>query len=72
MDQLIKLKDIAATLVYSFIGLGLFWAAVMIFDRVTPGDFWKEILEKQNTAVAIVVAALAIGISIIVGLSIHG
>jgi len=71
MDQLIKLKDVVASLLYSLIGLGLFSAAVMIFDKITPGDFWKEILEKQNTAVAIVVAALAIGISIIVGLSIH-
>ena len=72
MEDLIRLKDVTASLVYSLLGLGLFWAAVMIFDKVTPGDFWKEILEKQNTAVAIVVAALAIGISIIVGLSIHG
>jgi putative membrane protein len=72
MEELIRMKDIVSSLLYSLIGLGLFWAAVMIFDKVTPGDFWKEILEKQNTAVAIVVAALAIGISIIVGMSIHG
>ena len=71
MDQVLRLRDIVASLVYSVIGLGLFWAAVMLFDKMTPGDFWTEILQKQNTAVAIVVAALAIGISIIVGLSIH-
>ena len=40
---------------------GLCWAAVMLFDKATPGDFWKEILEKQNTAVAILMGALAIG-----------
>lgn len=71
MDQLINLKDVVASLLYSLIGLGMFWAAVMLFDKVTPGDFWEEILKKQNTAVAIVVAALAIGISIIVGMAIH-
>lgn len=71
MDQVIRLKDVVSSVLYSVIGIGLFWAAVMIFDKITPGDFWKELLEKQNVAVAIVVGALAIGISIIVGLAIH-
>ena len=71
MDQLIRLRDVIASVLYSCIGLALFWAAIMIFDKITPGSFWKEILEKQNTAVAILMGALAIGISIIVGLAIH-
>jgi uncharacterized membrane protein YjfL (UPF0719 family) len=50
----------------------LFGVSFFIFDKVTPGDLKKEILEKHNMAAAIVVAALILGISIIVGLSIHG
>lgn len=71
MENIIHLKDLAGSLIYSLVGLILFGVAFFIFDRITPGKLWQEILEKQNTAAAIVVGALIIGISIIVGLAIH-
>lgn len=71
MENIIHLKDLASSVIYSLIGLVLFGIAFFIFDRITPGKLWQEILEKQNTAAAIVVGALIIGISIIVGLAIH-
>lgn len=71
MENIIHLKDLAGSLIYSLIGLILFGVAFFIFDKMTPGELWHEILEKQNTAAAIVVGALIIGISIIVGLAIH-
>ncbi len=72
METVINMKDVVGSVLFSLLGLILFAAAFTVFDRITPGDLWKEILEKQNTAAAIVVAALVIGISIIVGMSIHG
>ena len=43
------------------------------FDRMTPQyNLWKEIVEEKNTALAIVVAAVAIGLSTIIGAAIHG
>lgn len=72
MDGLINAKDMAASLVFSIFGLVLFGVSFFIFDKLTPGNLGNEILEKQNMAAAIVVAALILGISIIVGLSIHG
>ncbi len=72
MEALINTKDIVGSIIFSLLGLILFGLAFFVFDRITPGDLWKEILEKQNSAAAIVVAALVIGIAIIVGLSIHG
>jgi len=71
MDNLIHLKDIVGSVVYSIFGLVLFGVAFFIFDKLTPGDLGCEILEKKNTAAATVVAALIIGISIIVGMAIH-
>lgn len=71
MENIIHLKDLAGSVIYSLIGLILFGLAFFVFDRITPGKLWQEILEKQNTAAAIVVGALIIGISIIVGLAIH-
>jgi uncharacterized membrane protein YjfL (UPF0719 family) len=49
----------------------MFGVAFYIFDKITPGDLRAEILEKRNTSAGIVLAALIIGISIIVGLAIH-
>ncbi len=72
MDAFINLKDVTGSILFSLLGLILFTIAFVVFDRITPGDLWSEILEKQNSAAAIVVAALVIGISIIVGMSIHG
>lgn len=72
MDTLINIKDVVGSLLYSLIGLALFGVGFFIFDRLTPGNLAHEILEKRNNAAAIVVAALIIGIAIIVGMSIHG
>ena len=71
MENLINLKDVVSSVIFSLFGLVLFGVAFYVFDKLTPGDLGDEILEKQNTAAAIVVAALIIGISIIVGLSVH-
>ena len=72
METLINMKDLVGSVLYTVIGLILFGLGFKIFDKVTPGELAKEILEKQNLAAAIVVAALMIGIAIIVGMSIHG
>ncbi len=71
MDTFISLKDLLSSIIFSMIGLVLFTISFIIFDKSTPGNLWQEILEKQNRAAAIVVAALIIGIAIIVGLAIH-
>ena len=60
------------SLIFSLIGLALFVAAFLFFDRITPGNFWKEILEEHNVALAVVVGAVTLGISLIVASAIHG
>ena len=60
-----------AALVYATIGLVIFGVAFVLVDRLTPYHLWKEIIEEHNTALAIVVGALAIGISIIVSSAIR-
>ena len=42
---------------------------LFVFDKFTPINEWKE-LEKGNMAVAVVLATLIIGFSVVVGLSI--
>ena len=60
------------SLIYALIGVVLFWLCFVIIDKITPYDLWAEIVEKQNRALALVVAAMCLGISIIVAAAIHG
>ena len=60
-----------AALVYATMGLLIFAVAFVLVDRLTPYHLWKEIVDEHNTALAIVVGALAIGISIIVSSAIR-
>jgi uncharacterized membrane protein YjfL (UPF0719 family) len=60
-----------AALVYATIGLVIFGIAFIVVDRLTPYHLWKEIVDEQNTALAVVVGAVAIGISIIVSAAIR-
>jgi uncharacterized membrane protein YjfL (UPF0719 family) len=60
------------SLVYTVIGIVIFWLAFVIVDKITPYDLWKELVEEKNVALAIVVGAMCIGIAIIVGAAIHG
>ncbi len=60
-----------AALLYATIGLVIFGLAFIVVDRLTPYHLWKEIVDQKNTALAIVVGAVAIGISIIVSAAIR-
>ena len=56
--------SIGGTLLYALMGIIIFWAAFIIIDKITPYDLWREIVEKQNKALGMVVAAMCLGISI--------
>jgi putative membrane protein len=60
-----------AALVYAAIGLVIFGVAFVVVDRLTPYHLWKEIVDEKNAALAIVVGAMAIGISIIISAAIR-
>lgn len=59
------------SILYVIIGVIIFWLAFVIVDKITPYDLWREIVEKQNQALGLVVAAMCLGISIIVAAAIH-
>jgi uncharacterized membrane protein YjfL (UPF0719 family) len=58
-------------LVYSVLGILIFVVAFTLLDKITPYDLWGEICEKKNTALAIMVGAMSIGISIIIASAVH-
>jgi uncharacterized membrane protein YjfL (UPF0719 family) len=60
-----------AALVYATIGLVVFAVAFVVVDRLTPYSLWHELIDEKNSALAIVVGAVALGISIIVSSAIR-
>ncbi|NII81648.1 MULTISPECIES: DUF350 domain-containing protein [unclassified Pedobacter] len=71
LNELINIKYIIASLVYSVLGIIVLFIAFWIIEKMTPENLWKEILEKQNLALAIVFAAFIIAIAIIISSAIH-
>lgn len=59
------------SILYALIGVLIFWLCFWLIDKLTPTDLWAEIVEKQNRALALVVAAMCLGVSIIVAAAIH-
>ncbi len=60
------------SIVYALIGVIIFWLCFVIIDKITPYDLWRGIVEKQNRARALVVAAVCLGISLSVAAAMHG
>lgn len=70
--EYLNLKTIIATVVYSFIGIFILVIAFVIIELITPENLYKEIIEKQNKSLAIMLASLILAIGFIVGMAIHG
>jgi putative membrane protein len=62
---------VSNSVLFALLGVILFVAVFLIIDKVTPYHLWRELVEKQNTALAIVVGFFALGICVIVAAAIH-
>ncbi len=60
------------SMLYALIGVLMFWISFIVIDKLTPYNLWEEIVSKQNRALVLVVAAMCLGISLIVAAAIHG
>ena len=59
--------NVLSAVVFGVIGIALMILGYKAFDWVTPKlDVEKELMDKQNLAVAIVVGAVFIGVSILI------
>ncbi len=72
MVEWIKPGAFAGSIVFALVGVAIFWLCFVIIDKITPYKLWEEIVEKQNMALGVVVAAMCLGISLIVAAAIHG
>ncbi len=60
------------SVVYALLGVVVFWVSFIVIDKLTPYNLWEELVEKENMALGLVVAAMSLGISLIVAAAIHG
>jgi len=57
---------------FALVGIVTAILGYRLFDKFTPGDLHKEIIENKNTAAAIVAGTVILGVSIIVAAAIIG
>jgi putative membrane protein len=64
-------NNLVAAVVFAALGIVTFLVAFIVVDRLTPYDLWKEIIEDQNSALAILIGFAALGIALIIASAIH-
>jgi putative membrane protein len=70
LDELLPV--LTTTVIFVAIGLVVFMIAFLIVVLVAPFSVKKEIEDDQNTALAIIIGAIIIGIAMIIAAAIHG
>ena len=67
----IQLNNVVNAVVYAAIGIVIFAGAFLVIDKVTPYHLWKEIVQEHNTALAILLGAMSLGICVIIASAVH-
>jgi putative membrane protein len=63
---------VISTAVFAGIGLAVFGIAFWLMTKLAPFSVKKEIEEDQNTALAVIMAGVLIGISLIIAAAVSG
>ena len=63
---------VVSSVVFSAVGVAIYVVGFFVLDKVTPYHLWREICEKQNVALSILVGSMAIGLALIIAAAIHG
>ena len=67
----IQLNNVVNAVVYAAIGIVIFASAFLVLDKVTPYNLWKEIVQEHNTALAILLGGMSLGICVIIAAAVH-
>jgi putative membrane protein len=65
------LGSLLNALIYAVFGVFILVFSFWILDKLTPFHLWKEVIEKQNVAIAILAGMMALGIAIIIASAVH-
>ncbi len=65
-------SHLVAAIVFSIVGVIVFFACLLLMEKLTPFSIVKEIGEEHNTAMAIIIGAIVLGVSVIIAAAIVG
>jgi uncharacterized membrane protein YjfL (UPF0719 family) len=65
-------QAIGYMLIFTVIGIAAAVVGYKVFDKCTPGNLNKEIIENKNVAAAIVAGAVILGVCIIIAAAMLG
>jgi uncharacterized membrane protein YjfL (UPF0719 family) len=66
-------RQMAALWAFGLSGIVLLYIGYWVFDKLTPGiHFTREVVDNKNIAAAIVIAAILIGVALIVAATMVG
>lgn len=71
-NQLISVKYVVAAVLYAVLGNVLLLLSFVVLDKLTPGNLWETIVEKQNMALSVMVSAVILALGLIISSAIHG
>ena len=72
MNLDVLLKSLVSSVVFVGVGCIIFLIAFFIMTKLAPFSVRKEIEEDQNTALAIVMGSVILGLGLIIAAAIHG
>lgn len=65
------LTNLLNAAVFAALGILIFLVAFIVIDKLTPYSLWKEIVQEHNTALAVLLGAMSIGICVIIAAAVH-
>ena len=72
----VQLPDLAGvlltTVIFTVFGLLVFGLAYLFIVKASPFSIRKEIEDDQNTALAIIIGSVIIGVALIIAAAVHG
>ena len=66
------LVHLVAAMIFAVVGVIIFFGMLLLMEKLTPFSIIKEIGDEHNSAVAIIIGAIVLGISIIIAAAILG
>ncbi len=69
LDKLVD--EAVSAAVFAAIGLAVFGIAFWLMTKLAPFSVRKEIEEDQNTALAVIMAGVLIGVALIIAAAVH-
>lgn len=72
MDYSAFLRTFLSTVVYTLFGLIVFGIAFRMIVKISPFSIRKEIEADQNTALAILIGSVILGLALIIAAALHG